>query len=356
MSVYKQALVSVTEKKYASRGREDIRLITLQNEEICITISNLGGSLVSIFTPDRDGIVKNIVAGFADPDDYRLNPHYFGCVVGRFANRISEGRFILDGTKYTLSQNDGANHLHGGVEGFNKKLWSIGSYIREGERAGVVLEYRSRDGEEGYPGNLHVKLRYALNEKNQLSIAYMARTDKATPVSLTNHSYFNLTGFETPQVCDHVLQINARQYTPKTINNTPAGHFAAVKDTALDFLLPKKIGTDINAFPADKGFDQNFVLNNTPGQLTEAASLLEPGTGRKLAVYTDRPAMQLYTANLWDGSIIGSQGLPYEQHGAIALETQAFPDGPNQPAFPSAILHPGQLFQSETIYAFSVQE
>lgn len=355
MEVSKQVSVSITADTYENKEGKDIRRITLRNERITIEITNLGCSVIAIYTPDKNSIQKNIVAGFPDIMEYQKNDHYLGCVIGRYANRIADASFSIGENTYQLSRNDDGNHLHGGIEGFNKKLWTISSFIQNEQEAGVMFEYLSSDGEEGYPGNLQVKARYLLNQRNQLCIHYSARTDRSTPVSLTNHSYFNLTGFETPHILDHVLHINARQYTPKKDTNTPAGHIENMEGTAISFFAAKPIGRDIRCFPGDKGFDQNYVLaKNYPGELSLAAELSEWQTGRTLKVFTDQPALQLYTANLWDGSITGCQDIPYLQHGAVALETQAFPDSPNQPRFPSAILHPGKTYISETIYEFGI--
>jgi aldose 1-epimerase len=219
----------------------------------------------------------------------------------------------------------------------------------------VEFEYLSSDGEEGYPGNLLVKIKYTLNNKNELSIEYNADTDRPTPVSLTNHSYFNLSGFETPNIYEHLLLVNAEIYTEKNANNTPTGNIIPVADTPLDFRQPKKIGKDIDQFPKDKGFDHNFVLKkNVSREIVLAAQLKDPSSGRRVTVYTDQPGIQVYTANFWDGTVEGSHG-PYQQHGAVALETQAFPDSPNHPSFPDTIVRPGEHYFSKTIYKFGIE-
>jgi aldose 1-epimerase len=326
---------------------KDLHLITLKNDQVIINITNLGCTVTAIYTPDRNGVMKNIVAGFEDLKDYTSNEAYFGCVVGRYANRIAGGKFTLAGEQIQLSVNDGTNHLHGGVEGFHTKIWEIAAVIDKTDEVGVVLEYTSKDGEEGYPGNLQVQVKYTLDNKGKLSISYTASTDRSTPVNLTNHSYFNLSGFEQPLVTDHLLQINALYYTSKNSSNVPDGNVKKVAGTALDFLEPGKIGANIDQLKEDKGFDHNYVLE-TAGGITEAAVLYEPVTGRVLKVYTDQPGMQLYTANWWDGTL-------YPQHGAVALETQAFPDSPNHPSFPDTILHPGDVYAKHTIYEFGVR-
>jgi aldose 1-epimerase len=314
---------------------KDLYMVTLKNDQIIVNITNLGCTVTAIHTPDRSGVMKNIVAGFNDLSSYEQNDAYFGCVVGRYANRIAGGKFILGGQPVQLSVNDGINHLHGGFEGFHKKRWSVVAVIEETELVGVIMEYLSRDGEEGYPGNLLVQVRYT------------RYTDQATPVNLTNHSYFNLSGFEQALITGHLLQINALYYTGKNDYNVPDGSIIKVQGTALDFLQPKRIGDDIDQFPDDKGFDHNYVLNSA-GEITEAAVLYEPVTGRELRVFTDQPGIQLYTANWWYGSL-------YPKHGAVALETQAFPDSPNHPSFPCTILHPGEVYERHTIYAFGVR-
>ena len=350
-----QDTLSLNSKLYGMLKGKEVFKFTLQNENISVDITNLGCCITAIYTPGIDGVKKNIVAGFEDLKDYENNRDYFGCVLGRYANRIAGGRFFLNGKEIVLSVNDGANHLHGGVDGFNKKIWDINSFIRDKDRVGVVFEYLSSDGEEGYPGNLHVKVKYILNNKNQLCIEYHAETDRATPVSLSNHSYFNLTGVETPVITDHILHINAVSYTEKNDQNLPTGNIVPVSNTPLDFLTPKKIGEHIARFPLDKGFDHNYILkHNFQGEVVLAAQLKEPATGRTLNVYTDQQAIQLYTANFWDGTIYGQQGQYYQKHGAVALETQAFPDSPNQPLFPNTILNPGEHYFSTTIYEFGV--
>ncbi|MGN6342648.1 MAG: aldose epimerase family protein [Ginsengibacter sp.] len=334
---------------------QEVYKYTLQNESIKVDITNLGCSIMAIYTKGSGQREKNIVAGFKDIKDYENNPYYFGCVIGRYANRITNGKFTLDSKNIQLSVNDGINHLHGGFEGFNKKVWKLSNTESDEDKIRVEFEYLSRDGEEGYHGNLMVKVKYILNSKNQLCIEYNAGTDKATPVSLTNHSYFNLSGFESPNIYEHLLYVNAENYTEKNLNNTPTGDIIPVADTPLDFRLPKKIGKEIHQFPKDKGFDHNFILKrNFSDKIVTAAKLKDPSSGRTVTVYTDQPGIQVYTANFWDGTVEGSHGV-YQQHGAVALETQAFPDSPNHPAFPDTILRPGQDYFSTTIYEFGIE-
>jgi aldose 1-epimerase len=336
------------------KGKE-VYKYTLQNESIKVDITNLGCSIMAIYTKGSDQREKNIVAGFKDIKDYEINPYYFGCVIGRYANRIANGKFTLGGKNIQLSVNDGINHLHGGFEGFNKKVWKLSNTESDGDKVSVEFEYLSCDGEEGYHGNLRVKVKCILNSKNQLCIEYNADTDEATPISLTNHSYFNLSGFESPNIYEHQLYVNAENYTEKNVNNIPTGNIIPVADTPLDFRQPKNIGKDIYQFPRDKGFDHNFVLKKIfAGEIVLAAQLKDPSSGRTVTVYTDQPGIQVYTANFWDGTVEGSHGT-YQQHGAVALETQAFPDSPNHPAFPDTILRPGQDYFSTTIYEFGIE-
>jgi len=339
-----------------SLGGKDIYSIILRNGQMEVELLNIGCAIMAIRVPDKAGTIKNVVAGLDNIADYAQNPWYFGCVVGRYANRISNGRFELDGKTVQLSLNEGSGHLHGGRDGFHKKVWDIIALTDNNDEAGVTLEYFSCDGEEGYPGNLRVRVSYTLNTKNQFTIHYLAETDKATPVSLTNHSYFNLTGFEHPTVTGHILEINAREYTEKNEWNLPSGKRLPVADTPLDFSAAKPIGRDISCFEQDVWFDHNYILPVIAGQkMVFAAQLSEPAWGRVLRVFTNAPGMQLYTANLWDGSI-GAAGKRYVKHGAVALETQAFPDSPNHPAFPDTIVRPGKPYRSTTMYVFETTE
>lgn len=330
---------------------QEVFKYTLQNESVKVTITNLGCSVMAIYTSGRDRLEKNVVAGFNDIKDYAVNPYYFGAVIGRYANRIANGRFTLDGKNIQLSVNDGTNHLHGGFKGFSKKIWKLSNTESDEEKASVEFEYLSADGEEGYPGNLFVKVKYILS-KNQLLVEYNADTDKSTPVNLTNHSYFNLSGFDIPTIYNHALTVNAENFTEKNINNTPTGKIKPVANTPLNFNSPNQIRNAIHQFPNDKGFDHNFILKrNTPGEIVLAARLKDPSSGRTLSVYTDQPGIQVYTANFWDGTLLGAHGT-YQQHGAVALETQAFPDSPNHSSFHDTILKPGQHYFSTTIYEF----
>jgi aldose 1-epimerase len=319
-----------------------------------VDIINYGCTVVSITVPDRLGIRKNIVAGFDDLQQYLQVHPYFGCVIGRYANRIAFGKFRIDGIEYALSVNDPPNHLHGGFKGFDKKVWQVANTIEESHRTGISLSYSGKDGEEGYPGNLKAVVTYFLTEENKLHIQYSATTDKPTIVNLTNHSYFNLTAFEEQTVYNHQLRILADNYLVKNEYNVPSGEIASVKDGIMDFTTTKQIGTHINLFPKDRGYDHTYVVNKQNHEVELAAELLDPGSGRLLRVFTDQPGIQVYTANWWDGSLKHSSGNAYHKHAAIALEAQAFPDAPNHPNFPNTILRPGETYRATTIFQFLV--
>jgi aldose 1-epimerase len=326
--------------------------VILTNKKITVELTNIGASIVAIHTPDMQGIQKNIVAGFEDLSQYYTNSDYMGCVVGRVANRIAKGKFSLNGEDYQLPINDPPNHLHGGVHGFHQKSWLIEEHMEDENECSVTLSYYSPDKEEGYPGNLHATIKYTLSN-NKLKIDYTATTDKATPINLTNHSYFNLTGFESATIVDHLLQINADHYTEKSPENTSTGAILPVDETDLDFRIQRTIGEGINGFPADMGYDHNFVLR-AKGEMAIAAVLSEPNSGRSLTVLTNKPGLHIYSGNYFDGSKVGAQGKAYIKHGAVALETQLFPDSVNHPQFPNTIINPGQTYNYTTIFQFDV--
>ncbi len=334
---------------------ERILYVTLHNRNITVELTNIGCAIIAIYMPDRKGNRKNVVAGYEDVLQYQGNKDYFGVIVGRYANRIAGGSFCLDGKQYQLSVNDGNNHLHGGVSGFSHKLWELASVKQNDRQCSVAFSYHSPDGEEGYPGALSVTVEYMLDDAGKLHIRYQATCTQSTPVNLTNHSYFNLTGFETPVVTAHRLTVYADTYTEKDANNTSSGGIGSVDNTALDFRQPRNIKEGIGNFPEDRGYDHNFILRHTKDiAVSKAAVLSEETTGRTVTVYTDRPAMQVYTGNYWDGTITGKQGHLYVQHGGIALETQAYPDSVHHPHFPDTILHPGEKYQTETIFEFGI--
>jgi len=316
---------------------------TLRNRDgFEVSITNYGGAVTSLKTPDRDGNFGEIVLGFGTLDEYVQCPRYFGALIGRHANRIALGRFSLDGVEYQLPCNNGANHLHGGFKGFDKRVWDV----RESDNA-LHLTYFSKDGEEGYPGNLTAFVDYTLLD-NELRVDYRATTDRATIVNLTNHSYFNLRGAGT--ILDHELMLNADHFTPVSKDLIPTGEIKAVEGTPMDFRKGKAIGSELANVAG--GYDHNFVLNDWDGSLQLAARLHEPVTGRTLEILTTEPGMQFYSGNFLDGSLIGRNGVAYELYTGLCLEPQHFPDAPNHSNFPSTVLRPGEEYKHTTIYQF----
>ena len=343
----------ITVKDWGLAGTEPVKLYTLSNGPIEIAITNYGATLVAAWVPDRQGQKANVVAGFDALLPYTLDHPYLGCMVGRYCNRIAGGRFAIDGQSFQLTLNEAENHLHGGFQGLSRKVWKEVSLIQEEARCGLRLRCESPDGEEGYPGRLVADVTYLLDRTGQLHIHAEAATDEPTIVNLTNHSYFNLTGFAQENIYEHHLQVMGRHYTVKGTTNTPTGEIAPVAGTPLDFSSAVKVGDRIGELPKDRGYDHNYVLGQDDGAMALAAHLCELQTGRSLKVYTDQPGLQVYTANWWDGRLTGQQGRPYQLHGAIALETQGFPDAPNHPHFPTQALRPGERYQRKTIFAFS---
>lgn len=317
-------------------------------------IMTYGATLISLEVPDRNGQMADIVLGHKELEGYlkRESNPYFGATVGRYANRIAKGKFILDGVEYHLATNDGPNHLHGGLNGFDRVVWKAEPF--EEERAvGVRFSYLSPDGEEGYPGNLNCVVIYRLTEDNELRLDYEATTDKATPVNLTHHSYFNLAGEGQGTILEHELMINADYYTPVDAELIPTGEIIPVKGTPFDFTIPKPIGLEIDQVQG--GYDHNFVLKEAATSLKLAARLYEPASGRLLEIYTTEPGLQFYSGNFLDGSIKGKSGRPYPQHAGLCLETQHFPDSPNRPHFPSTVLRPGEKYISTTVHRFAIK-
>ncbi len=333
----------------------DFELFTLTNLlGTQVNITNYGGIVTSVLTLDKNGHTDDIVLGFDKPEDYQENKPYFGALIGRYANRIAHGKFALDGQTYTLAINNGPNHLHGGSQGFDKVFWDAEFEEKENK---LKLTYRSPDGEEGYPGNLQVSVVYRLTDDNRLIIAYEATTDQATPVNLTNHSYFNLAGHKAKNIVDHVVYIDADQYIPVDEHQIPTGKIKAVQDTPFDFTQEKVISKDLDQIPGEPGgYDHTYVLNKPPDAFALAARVYEPQSGRTLEVYTTAPGMQFYTGNFLDGSVTGKGGKVYEKHTGFCMETQYFPDAPNQPNFPDVILRPGETYQQTTAYVFGVAD
>ena len=325
-----------------------------------VDVITYGGIVTAIRVPDRDGWPANVVLGLPTLEDYVAKNPYFGTITGRYANRIAGGRFTLEGKEYRLALNNGPNSLHGGKIGFDKRVWKA-SEAAAPDGVALALSYLSPDGEEGYPGNLAVKVTYTLTDADELRLDYEATTDKATVVNLTSHSYFNLAGDGSGGVEDHELLLNAGAYTPVDATLIPTGAVEKVAGTPLDFTRPTPIGARLRdgheQLVRGRGYDHNFVLDKpAPGALSLAARVREPRSGRVLEVRTTEPGMQLYTGNFLDGTLVGGAGRMYRQGDGFCLETQHFPDSPNRPAFPSTVLRPGEIFRSTTVYRFTVEK
>ncbi len=324
-----------------------------------VRVTNLGAAVVAIEVPDREGRLGDIVLGYDDADGYASDPYYLGVVVGRYANRIAKGRFALSGVEYELPINNMGNHLHGGPAGFHTRLWTAESFVRP-DAVGVALRLRSHDGDQGYPGNLDVSVVYTLEGSESLRVDYSAVTDRPTVVNLTQHSYFNLNGAGAPTVLDHWLWMSSQGFTPVDETSIPLGPIAPVEGTPFDFRTPRPVGDHIDA--ADEqlrrtgGYDHNWVLDGEPGALRPAARLFSPASGRVLDVLTTEPGIQMYAGNCLVGPIRGKGGASYQRRSALCLETQHYPDSPNQPGFPSAALLPGATYSSTTVFRFSAVE
>ena len=346
-----------------------VDLYTLTNtHNVILKLMTYGGTIVSLIVPDHQGNLADVVLGF-ERFEHFVNPQnpYFGAIIGRYANRIARGKFMLDGIEYTLAQNNGVNHLHGGLKGFDKVVWNAREHVSETSRpelaegqGSVKLSYISQDGEEGYPGTLTVTVIYTLTDDNALKIEYSAETDQKTVVNLTNHAYFNLAGAASGQdILNHELMLVADQFTPGDAGLIPTGELRSVKGTPMDFTQSMPIGARIQAsneqLQAAGGYDHNWVLNSHGKSLALAARLYEPTSGRVMDVHTTEPGIQFYSGNFLDGSITGKGGIVYHKHAGLCLETQHFPDSPNHPEFPSTILAPGERYTQTTVYAFSVK-
>ena len=344
--------LNLGEKIWGEVDGKNVKLYTLHNGSVSINVSNYGGIVQAFEVKNTDGTTDNIVAGYATPAEYEADKgYYLGALVGRYANRIADGKFSVDGEEYTLPVNNGPNSLHGGVEGFNRKIWTVLEEIVTDDEVGVIMEYASKDGEEGYPGHLMTEVTYKLDKNNRFTIHYVAYTDKATPISLTNHSYFNLNGFKS-DVTNHELKIYATEYTKKNENNVPVGELETLTpEHPLYFGAFKKLKDNMDKFPEDKGFDHNYVLTMQPFKNVKlAAELKDVQSGRQLNVYTDQPGLQIYAGNWWDGTRKGLHDKAYAQYGGLALETQAMPNSPNVASFPNSILRPNERYISTTVY------
>lgn len=339
---------------------DSIELYTLTNQRgMTVKVTNYGAIITSIIVPDRDGRPGDVVLGYNHLEDYinAVDKPYFGAVVGRYGNRIAQGKFTLDGETYSLALNNGENSLHGGIIGFDKVVWTV----KAADDHSIKLKYLAKDMEEGYPGNLNVTVTYTVTDDNKLVIDYHATTDKATPVNITQHTYFNLKGEGEGDILDHELKLHAKRYTPVDASLIPTGETPPVAGTPFDFTTSKTIGRDIGAqheqLVFGGGFDHNWVLdkNGESNKPTLAAEVYDPTSGRTLSVTTTEPGIQFYCGNFLDGRLKGKSGKAYVHRGGFCLETQHFPDSPNQPNFPSTILRPGETYQSQTVFAFSTQ-
>jgi aldose 1-epimerase len=341
--------------------KKEEKIYTLTNANgVEVRTIPYGAIITSIKVPDRNGRLDDVVLGFDTPDDYAKKTHpYFGAIVGRYGNRIAKAQFTLDGTAYQLAANNGPNSLHGGVKGFDKVVWQAEPFEREGAR-GITYTYVSADGEEGYPGAVTARVSYTLTPANELVVDYDVTTTKATPINLTQHTYFNLGGDGSGDILGHLVTIDADRYTPVDTTLIPTGELAPVEGTPFDFRKPTavgaRIGNDDPQLKNGNGYDHNWVLNGAAGQLRHAAKVEDPKSGRTLDVSTTEPGVQFYTGNFLDGTITGKSGHVYNRRNALCLETQHYPDSPNQPKFPSSILRPGERYQSKTVFAFGVNK
>ncbi len=343
----------ITKTAFGTIDGKEVYLYTLTNATGTeVKITNYGGIVTSWIAPDKNDKKSSIVLGFDSLSGYLAKPPYFGAIVGRYGNRIAKGKFKIDTATYTLVTNNGANHLHGGTVGFDKVVWE--SAIENDSTPTLKLSYLSKDGEEGYPGNLKVDVQYTLSDDGELKIEYNATTDKPTVVNLTNHSYFNLTGDVTNTILNHKLMIAADNYTPVDTTLIPLGEIRTVKGTPFDFTTSEKIGARIDSVKG--GYDHNYVLNSKDSTLKLIVTLTEETSGRKLEVLTTEPGVQFYTGNFLDGTLITSDGKAINQHTGLCLETQHFPDSPNQPAFPSTLLLPGKQYHTVTVYKLSLSK
>ena len=341
---------------------DQIKLYTLMNRNrILVNITNFGAIITSMIVPDRNGRFEDIVLGYKDVKDYinAVDKAYFGAIVGRYGNRIAAGRFSIDGTEYTLATNNNENHLHGGVIGFDKVIWDAETIGGE-DWVGVQMKYLAKDGEEGYPGNLQVVVDYKLLDDNELVIDYAATTDKATPVNLTQHTYFNLKGEGKGDILGHELMIHADKFTPVDSGMIPTGKLQEVVGTPFDFRKSKPIGRDIcqhhEQIEFAGGYDHNWVINSeNDGSMKLAATVHEPNTGRFMEIHTREPGIQFYCGNFLDGRLKGKSGKAYVHRGGFCLETQHYPDSPNQPNFPNTILRPGEQYETRTTFKFSTR-
>lgn len=350
--------IQVSDYESTAKG-ESVKKYTLTNKNgMKVEVINFGGIITSLTAPDKNGKYEDVVLGFTKPEEYfNGNPYFFGALIGRYGNRIADAKFNLDGRTYQLDKNDGPNSLHGGKQGFNTRIWNV-EPVKDAKYPTLKLTYVSADGEEGFPGKLTTTVLYTLTDDNALEISYEATTDKATVVNLTQHSYFNLSGSFTKPVNDHELQINADKFLPVNSNIIPTGEEKSVKGTPFDFTVLKSIGKDIDAddeqLKLGGGYDHNWILNGSG--LRTIAKVYHPESGRIMEVVTDEPGVQFYSGNFLDGKFETKTGGKYEKRSGFCLETQHYPDSPNQSSFPSTELKPRQKYQTKTVYKFSVKK
>nr|NQU89496.1 galactose mutarotase [Bacteroidota bacterium] len=342
--------MNIKKQIYGDLNGKGVYQFTMTNQHgMTVKIINYGGIVTHLFVPDDEGELTDVVLGYDSLQQYLDDTPYFGAIVGRYGNRIAKGKFSLDGNEYQLAANNGPNHLHGGIRGFDKVVWDADDFIRPDE-AGVILTYISKDGEEGYPGNLDCRVTYTLTNDNELKIAYEAITDKPTVVNLTHHSYFNLKGQGEGDILNHQLQIMANRYVPVDQSLIPTGELREVKQSAMDFTTPHSIGSRIEK--VEGGYDHTYVLNGYNGNMRLVARVTSPDTKMVMEVYTDLPGIQFYTGNFLDGSLTGKAGKIYHKHNGFCLETHHYPDTPNQPGFPPVVLRPGEKYETSTVYKF----
>lgn len=353
------AAMKIDKEAYGEVDGKPVDLYTLTNANgVEMKVTNYGGIVTSLKVPDKYRNLGDVVLGYDNLQDYVKSNPYFGCIVGRYGNRIGKAKFTLNGVGYTLAKNNGDNSLHGGIKGFDKVVWDAQAMVGA-DSVSVEFKYMSKDGEEGFPGNLSVTVTYALTNDDELKIDYLAATDEVTVVNLTHHSYFNLAGAGSGDILGHELMLAADKFTPVDEGLIPTGELRPVAGTPMDFTQPTVIGDRINQdyeqLVFGKGYDHNWVLNSGGGSMALAASVYEPKTGRMMKVYTTEPGMQFYAGNFLDGSNIGKGGKAYEFRNGFCLETQHFPDSPNKPDFPSTVLKPGEEYKTTTIYKFSAK-
>lgn len=350
--------VQVSDYGVTAKG-DSVKQYTLTNKNgMKVEVINYGGIITSLTAPDKNGKYQDVVLGFTKPEDYfNDNPYFFGALIGRYGNRIADAKFTLEGKTYELDKNDGPNSLHGGKEGFDTKIWTV-EPVKDAQFPTLKLTYVSADGEEGFPGKLTTTVLYTLTDDNALEISYEATTDKATVVNMTQHSYFNLSGNFTQSITDHELKLKAEKFLPVNSTIIPTGEEKSVKGTPFDFTVSKPIGKDINSddeqIRLGQGYDHNWILEGKG--LRTIATVYHPASGRVMEVMTDQPGVQFYSGNFLDGKYETKTGGKYEKRNGFCLETQHYPDSPNQKAFPSTELKPGQKYQTKTIYKFSVKK